>query len=152
MKILKYIGAGLLLILVVMQFINRSEKIAEPVTDNDIAIVLQLDEEVSDLLTSSCYDCHSNQPKYPWYANVAPVSWILADHVEEGREELNFSEWGNYPAERQDHKLEEILEEVGEGKMPLEAYLDLHAEAEITPEKLALFKTWVDQERAKLKK
>ena len=71
------------------------------------------------LLESACYDCHSYKTKYQWYSNIAPVSWWLGHNVEEGREHLNFSTWGNYPTEKAEHKLEECAEEVDEGEMPL---------------------------------
>ena len=81
------------------------------------------------MLKSSCYDCHSNHTKYPWYNNVTPVSWWIASHISEVKEELNFSEWENYTLKKKKHKLKEIIEETGEGEMPLRSYLWTHVEA-----------------------
>lgn len=149
-KILKYVLIVLVAGLVIIQFINRPEKINEPVTENDIIENLQLNTEMAGLLKAACYDCHSNQPRYPWYANIAPVSWTIAEHIEHGRDELNFSEWGTYSARRRDHKLEEVIEEVEEGHMPLPNYVKMHKEADISEEQLEMLKAWVQQERAKI--
>ncbi|WP_286748118.1 heme-binding domain-containing protein [Roseivirga sp. UBA1976] len=149
-KILKYILLVLVVGLVVIQFINRPERINEPITDNDLIETLQVNAQMTDFLKSACYDCHSNQPRYPWYASIAPFSWSIAEHIEHGREELNFSEWATYSARRRDHKLEEMVEEVEEGHMPLPGYLWLHSDAKITEERLEMLKTWVEQERAKI--
>src|SRR5262245_48232416 len=84
---------------------------------------------VRDLLRRACYDCHSHETKWPWYAYVAPVSWLVAHDVEEGREHLNFSTWNRYTDEDQLDLLEETGEEVMEREMPLQIYLSLHSEA-----------------------
>ena len=88
--------------------------------------------EVMRVIEESCYDCHSNQVRWPWYAYVAPVSWLVVHDVNEGREHLNFSGWGSYDAEERAEKLEEIWEEVEEGEMPLDKYLWIHREARLT--------------------
>lgn len=150
MKIFKYILLILLGIFLLIQFIARPEKINEPITEDDIEFALNVNPEMMGFLKAACYDCHSNQPKYPWYASVAPISWSIADHIAHGRDEMNFSEWRTFSKRKADHKLEEMLEEVAEGHMPLSAYLSMHPEAEITPERLAMLKAWVLDERAKL--
>ena len=88
--------------------------------------------EVGATLEAACLDCHSHQTTWPWYGKVAPVSWWLARHVSEGREHLNFSTWGEQAVDRQDHKLEELIEMVEEGEMPLKSYQLGHPEARIT--------------------
>lgn len=149
-KILKYVLIVLLVGMVVIQFINRPEKINEPVNENDIITVLQINADMSSLLKSACYDCHSDQPRYPWYANVAPVNWTIGKHIEEGRDELNFSKWGAYSAKRRDHKLEEMIEEVEAGKMPQPNYVRMHKDAKLSDEQIEMLKTWVTAERAKI--
>jgi hypothetical protein len=85
------------------------------------------------LAERACYDCHSNETKWPWYTNIAPVSWLAAHDVEEGRAALNFSEWGVSRGEESEGAApDEIVEEVEEGKMPLPKYLLLHPEARLT--------------------
>lgn len=149
-KALKYFLTGLLLTFVVIQFIARPEKISEPVNDNDIIKVLELEGPMATMLKSACYDCHSDQPRYPWYASVAPVSWKIGEHIEHGRDELNFSKWGTYSAKRRDHKLEEMVEEVEAGKMPMPNYVRMHSEAKLSNEQLEALKSWVTSERAKI--
>ena len=150
-KILRYtlitLGAGLIII----QFIARPEKLAIPVDPNtDIVEVLGITGDMKDLLKSSCYDCHSNQPKYPWYSNIAPVSWWIDGHMEHGREELNFSIWSTFSKRRRDHKLEEMAEEVEGGKMPLPSYTWVHWGAKLDASQIAMVKDWVTAERAKI--
>lgn len=149
-KVLKPILVGLLVTFVVIQFIARPEKISEPVNENDIISVLEIEGPIATMLKSACYDCHSDQPRYPWYASLAPVSWKIGEHIEEGRDELNFSKWATFSAKRRDHKLEEMIEEVEGGKMPQPNYVRMHSEAKLTDEQVASLKTWVTAERAKI--
>ena len=94
---------------------------------------IQMADSVSSLIENACYDCHSNNTKWPWYTNIAPISWFLLDHVNEGRRELNFSEWNSYSVPRMKRKLQEIVEEVEQDKMPLKDYKMMHPEAELLP-------------------
>jgi len=125
-KIVKYILLLGLVALVVMQFI-RPEKNQ---SGYDSVAVFESETKPSDavraILKESCYDCHSDHTRYPWYAEVAPISYWLADHVEEGKEHFNTSEWESYSIKKKDHKLEELMEEVEEGEMPLESYTWTH--------------------------
>lgn len=139
-----------LIAFVAIQFVDRPEKIAEPVTENDIIEQLNVNPEMAGLLKDACYDCHSNQPKYPWYAKIAPVSWTIAEHIEHGRDELNFSEWGTYSKRRRDHKLEEMVEEVEVGNMPLPNYVLMHPEANLTTEQFEMLKKWVSEMREQI--
>jgi hypothetical protein len=84
------------------------------------------------LLKQACYDCHSNETVWPWYSRVAPVSWLVASDVEEGRRELNFSAWGRYPKARQLKKLKRSITEINDGEMPLWYYLPLHPAARLS--------------------
>jgi len=149
-KILKYIFGVVLVSLIIIQFINRPERVHEAVNDNDIINTLEIEGPIATLLKSACYDCHSDQPRYPWYASVAPISWRIAEHIEHGRDELNFSKWATYSARRRDHKLEEMIEEVEEGHMPLPGYVRMHHEARLDKEQIASLKTWINTEREKI--
>ena len=99
-------------------------------------------DEVAALLERSCYDCHSNQTRWPWYSRVAPISWLVAHDVEEGREHLNFSEWNRLDAKERRELMHEIWEEVEEGEMPLWFYLPLHPEARLAPDDLDSLRAW----------
>lgn len=101
------------------------------------------------LLKRSCYDCHSNETRWPWYSYVAPASWLVADDVRHGRKHLNFSTWNRYDEEKQLHKVKECWEETYEGRMPLWFYLPLHPEATLTDEDVALLKEWHRVEKKK---
>ncbi|MBI5365117.1 MAG: heme-binding domain-containing protein [Planctomycetes bacterium] len=99
---------------------------------------------VAAILRRACYDCHSNETEWPWYAYVAPMSWLVARDVEHGRSELNFSIWGEYGATKRSSKASSAIEEVEEGRMPLAPYQWMHARARLTPEDLATLKAWAD--------
>lgn len=96
----------------------------EPLSIGDVA--------VADLMERACVDCHTNHTTWPWYSRVAPVSWLVVDHVQEGRSELNLSRWGDLDARRRDHKLEELIELVEDGEMPLSSYTWGHPDARLT--------------------
>jgi hypothetical protein len=99
-------------------------------------------EAVLDVFVASCYDCHSHETRWTWPSRVAPVSWVIAHHVEEGREYLNFSTWEAMDAEMRAHLKHEIIEEVEEGKMPLKAYVLVHPEAAVSPDELERLRAW----------
>jgi hypothetical protein len=94
------------------------------------------------ILERACYDCHSHETAWPWYARVAPVSWLLAHDVREGRKHLNLSAWGRYSPKKQAKKLEEIPEEVDEGHMPPWYYLPLHPDARLDAEDRETLRRW----------
>lgn len=99
--------------------------------------------EVKTILKAKCYDCHSNESHWPWYSYVAPVSWWVADHVHEGRREVNYSKWDTYDEDRQESKIEETFDEMLDGLMPLESYLVTHRDAKVTEEDIDLIDMWL---------
>jgi len=129
----KKIAYGLLILIACIQLIRTKEAAPESiVAENDFIQQMAPPENVANLIQNTCYDCHSFQTKYPWYSEVAPVSWWTNHHVEEAREELNFSEWATFEQKRKDHKLEEIVEMLEEHEMPLKEYTWMHKEAKLT--------------------
>jgi hypothetical protein len=133
------LALGFVAVLVLIQAI-RPEHTNPPVTADVVAPA-----EVKSLLKRACYDCHSNETTWPWYSQVAPVSWLVARDVNDGRKHLNFSVWESYEPGRKAHKLEEIEGEVSEGEMPMAIYLPMHPEAKLTEaEKNALI-AWAKQ-------
>ena len=138
---------GLLIVLVLLQFIPTSRTEAEGNPANDLIAMTQPPREVRVILEKACYDCHSFKTEYPWYASIAPVSFWINDHIEHGREHLNFSLWGTYDAQRQDHKLEELVEEVEEGEMPLNSYTWAHGDARLSDDERAALVSWAEQLR-----
>lgn len=135
-KIVRGTFIALIIALVVMQFIQPDRTNPEVDPSQDFLAMNNVDEEVGKFIQSACYDCHSHSTEWPWYSKVAPVSYIVAHHVEEGREHLNFSEWGSYSEGKAEHKLEECVEEIKEGEMPMSGYVALHAEAKLTDEQM----------------
>ena len=107
-------------------------------------------ENVRAILKRSCNDCHSNETVYPWYSNVAPMSWGLAFHVEEGRLEMNYSVWNTYSAKKKRHKFDEICEQVTSGAMPHNQYLWLHSEAQLSETDKKILCDWAETEKAKI--
>jgi hypothetical protein len=99
--------------------------------------------EVESILRRSCYDCHSHETRWPWYSKAGPGSWLVVHDVNEGREHLNFSEWGALDAETRAHAAREIQEEVAEGEMPLPMYVRLHKDAALGEGDKATIAAWV---------
>ena len=133
----------ILLVLVVIQFFRPSKNISEEISNNDILKAEKLPRDVSQILVTSCYDCHSNNTNYPWYSDITPVNFFLDNHVKDGKKHLNFSEWATLSAEKKAHKVEEIGEEVEKNKMPLDSYVWLHKEAKITEAQKQVLLDWV---------
>ena len=103
---------------------------------------IEAPEKVMAILRTSCYDCHSNETKWPWYSYIAPASWLIADDVQVGRGHMNFSEWSGYNTKQKNHKRKECGEEVEEGEMPLWFYIPLHPEATLSEEDTATLLSW----------
>lgn len=134
-------------LLVLIQFI-RPEKNANPeLSTADISQVYAMPAAVKNILVQSCYDCHSNHTRYPWYAHIQPVAWWLNSHIQEGKEHLNFSEFGTYPAKKANHKLEEVEEAVTDGWMPLDSYLWVHRDARLTADQAQAVADWARELR-----
>ena len=133
----------LFVILALIQFIRIDKTPHEiDITMDFTSSMVNTDPEVLQLIRNACYDCHSYETKYPWYTNIAPVSWWINGHIDHGREELNFSEWHTYEPKRQSHKMEECVEHVKKEKMPLTSYTWIHPEARLSDaqrEKLVWF-------------
>ncbi|RKS55063.1 heme-binding protein [Gillisia mitskevichiae] len=143
MKILKILAIVALIALIVIQFFPKNYNQSETIPASDFIASYNPPKEVEAILRASCYDCHSNNTEYPWYNRVQPVNWYLADHVDEGKSELNFSEFGEYSQKRKDHKLEELIKEVKNDKMPLDEYTWLHQEAKLTDDDKKVLMDWV---------
>ena len=118
-----------------------------PVPHTNPAVVKNVDAppQVQAILKRACYDCHSHETVWPWYADIAPVSWLLAWDVHEGREELNFSVWNQYTGKKKDKKMKEIAEEIDEGEMPPWFYLPLHPEARLSSTEQQELREWALQ-------
>jgi Haem-binding domain len=110
----------------------------------EIGSVLALDKAVSAIFDRSCNDCHSHRTVWLWYSNVAPISWLIAHDVNDGREDLNFSQWGSYSAQRREKRLGDICKKVTEGEMPGVPYTLLHPSAKLTQADVQAICRWTE--------
>lgn len=132
----------LVLLLVVIQFIQPDKNISNTPSKNVITAKYEVPENVASILKTSCYDCHSNNTVYPWYSNIQPGAWFIANHVNEGKSELNFDEFLSYPSRKAAHKLEEVAEVVERHEMPLSSYTLIHTIAKLNDEQIKVLKDW----------
>ncbi len=146
MKWLKRIAFVLSAIFVGIQFVRPPR--VNPASDP--ALALHAPQNVQAIFDRSCRDCHSNDTQWPWYANVAPVSWWLSNHVRDGRKELSIEQWGSYSTRKKSRKLEEICEQVEEGEMPLPSYTWIHRAAKLSAEDKRVLCEWTKLERRAL--
>jgi hypothetical protein len=128
----KYIWPALGIIFILIQFIriDKTNPSIDPTLD--FIKTINAPAEIASKIQISCYDCHSHETSYPWYTNIAPLSWWIKGHINGGREHLNFSEWNKYSKDKQKHKLEEGVEMLEKKWMPLFTYTWLHSEAKMT--------------------
>jgi len=107
-------------------------------------------DDVHQVLVRSCGDCHSNETRYPWYAKITPSNWYLANHIAEGRREVNFSVWNTYKPEKKVRKLGEMCEQVEKAAMPLPSYLWIHRDAALSDGDRTLLCTWAKTESSRI--
>ncbi|MCO4291648.1 heme-binding domain-containing protein [Solitalea sp. MAHUQ-68] len=138
----KKILYGLLILLVIIQFIRPTKNQSNSISANDISKHYSVPSDVQESLKVACADCHSNNTNYPWYTNIQPVGWWMQHHVNEGKEHLNFSEFIGYSPKKANHKLKEVIESQEEGWMPLESYLWIHNDAKLTKEQKGAIIAW----------
>jgi hypothetical protein len=141
---LKKIFLFLLLAFIVIQFIHPKKNSAEGVQPNYIGNVYHVPDDVKQILTKACNDCHSNKTAYPWYARVQPVHWWLDKHIREGKQHLNYDEYTNRSLRYQYHKMEETIEMVKENAMPLNSYTWIHKDAILTDVEKSKLTGWAE--------
>ena len=152
MKAVKIILISLAVLFIAIQFIPSGIPENKPEDIKSIVNSSLVTEPVLEQLRKSCFDCHSNQVQFPWYSKLAPSSWLLADHISEGKSHLNFSEWEDYSNREKIGLLEEIKDEVESGNMPLKSYLLIHRDAKLNSEEISALLTWADEATAKILK
>lgn len=132
-KIIKKILFIGLIIFLLMQLYQpaRNESFEQDITAN-FTKVYNVPKNVEAIVRTSCYDCHSNNTNYPWYSNVQPVGFFMEHHIKEAKEDLNFSEWGNYSKRKQENKLDRIVKQIKSDEMPLASYTLIHKNARLT--------------------
>ncbi|MEP7080980.1 MAG: heme-binding domain-containing protein [Ginsengibacter sp.] len=141
-KILKTIFIVLLIALIIIQFFRPAKNQGEEIAVNQITAVQNVPADVQQILKISCYDCHSNTTRYPWYNNIQPVAWFLNDHIIEGKKQLNFSEFATYPSFRRYKKFKEIQKQIKEDEMPLYSYTIIHRDAILSADHKSTLISW----------
>jgi len=150
MKILKRILVVLAVLLLVAQFIRPARNAGD--TSRDITAAMNVPEDVDIMLRTSCYDCHSNETRYPWYAELQPVGWWLNDHIQDAKRELNFSEFKSFRVRRQYVKLQESAEQLEKNLMPLPSYLFIHTDSRLSEQQKERLISWINASRDSMKK
>ncbi|WP_276361847.1 heme-binding domain-containing protein [Daejeonella sp. H1SJ63] len=140
----------LIAVLVIIQFFRPALNQSSAETPNDIFVHYAAPDSLRQMISTSCYDCHSNNTVYPWYSNIQPVAWWLANHVNEGKSELNFSEFATYKPKKADHKLEELIEMIEKGEMPLKSYTIIHGNAKLSADQQKTITDWAKGLRAQI--
>lgn len=139
----------ILILLVLIQVVQPTKNKSEGPSEDDISKVYAMPNDLHQTLVHKCYDCHSNNTRYPWYFNIQPIGWWLAAHVHDAKEHLNFSTFRNYTSARKANKLEDLLEVVEDGSMPIKSYVAFHPESVLTKEDKEAIKTWLASLKAR---
>ena len=145
-KIIRWIIYVLISAFVILQFFQPEKNLGERDVPEDLFNTVAVEESIKDILETSCYDCHSDYTNYPWYSYISPVSVFLNAHIRDGKDELNFSEWGLYSDKDKISRLVDIYEAVESGEMPLKSYLIIHKEATMNEEAVEMILSWSEKE------
>jgi hypothetical protein len=140
----------LLVLFIAIQFIRPKANNGTALQSSDYTHYVSVSPAIHQLLEKSCYDCHSNHTDYPWYSYINPVGLWLNHHIEEGKRELNFSDFSKYDKKKMAHKLEEVAEQVEKGKMPLKSYTLIHTDAKLNEQECNAIIQWAKDEQARL--
>jgi len=150
-KIFKRILIALLIIFIAIQFIRPAKNRSEGISANDISTKYPVPDSVQAILKVACYDCHSNNTRYPWYAEIQPVAWWLDNHIKDGKRGLNFSEFTSYRIKKQFHRLDDINKQVKKNEMPLSSYTLIHTDAKLTEGQKLAIAAWATSIRDSIK-
>ncbi len=143
--LIKKVLIASLVVFVGIQFIPVKRNQSDKMLPADITQVYNVPENIQTIFKTSCYNCHSNNTIYPWYNKVQPVAWLLQFHIDEGKSELNFSEFGSYSKRKRKSKLKAMAHQIKDGDMPLFSYTLMHRNARISGNKKALLLNWINQ-------
>ncbi|WP_372776028.1 heme-binding domain-containing protein [Mangrovibacterium sp.] len=141
-RFLKPVSIFAVVVLVAIQFVQPAKNLGEP-TENHLFRQSEIPINVQTVLQNACLDCHSDYTNYKWYHQAAPVSWFVANHIREGKRELNFSTWESISAIDQVSLLEDMKKEVEEGEMPLKSYTLVHHEARLSAAQKDSLYDWI---------
>ena len=148
---LKYFLIILLVILVLIQFFRPQKNISAGPSPNDISNRFAMQPDVQQIFHTSCYDCHSNNTRYPWYWGIQPVAWWMNNHINDAKRAVNYSEFLSYPARKQYKKIDETNEMVEKNEMPLSSYTIIHRDAVLSADQKQLIKKYAETVQNQLK-
>lgn len=151
MKIIRFVLIAFAICFLVIQLFRPPKNTGTADPSMDISAVVPVPPDVDAILRESCYDCHSDNTRYPWYAEVMPFGWWLNDHIEHAKSHLNFSEFTSRSLRRQYHGLEEISEQINLDEMPLPSYLIIHRDAVLSAAQKERIHRWVEDSRAAMR-
>lgn len=146
----KKILLGLLVLALAVQFYRPAKNLAAAPAKTDLLTLHPAPPEVKQLLQVGCYDCHSDHTRYPWYAEIQPLGWWLAQHVRDGKRELNLSAFGELTRKRQASTLEEMVDVIERREMPLKSYTITHRDAVFTEAQIKQLNGWLEALRDKV--
>ncbi|RZN80909.1 MAG: cytochrome C [Winogradskyella sp.] len=148
-KLLKKLGLSLFIVFILAQFFGPEKNEGDVATVEAFLAETNPPEDVKIILKSACFDCHSDNTRYPWYNAITPVNYWLNDHIKHGKGHFNVSKWNDYSLKKKDHKFDELIEEVEEKVMPLDSYTWTHRDANLSSEQIKAVITWAKQVRTK---
>jgi len=151
---MKFVKISLLVLLIVfvgIQLIPTTLNQNDNVPVSDFMIIYKAPQQIDSKIKTSCYDCHSNNTQYPWYNKIQPFSWLLEKHIEEGKEELNFSIFGDYSLRRQKNKLKSIISQIKNDDMPISSYTFIHADTRLSESDKEMIMGWFQQLKDNIK-
>lgn len=137
---------------VLLQFFQHSRNENGDQNHAEFKKALNVPENIGQILNASCFDCHSNSTRYPWYTMLQPVGWWMRSHINEGKSELNFDEFDSYPLRRKLSKLKSIAERIEDGSMPLQSYTLIHRSAKLSDKEQKIMTNWISKTLDSLKK
>jgi hypothetical protein len=137
-------------IFIAIQFIQPAHNTSGQVLPTDITKTISVPDKVLDIFKNACYDCHSNNTRYPWYVYIQPMGWMMAKHIKNGKENMNFSDFGTYSKRKQANKLRAVGTSIKEGSMPLSSYTIMHTNAKLNIEDKKLITDWISNIRDSL--
>lgn len=146
-KVIKKNLVIMLLVFLVIQFFQPALNTDEgKAYTTDFTQTYKMPAEIGTILKTSCYDCHSNNTNYLWYDYVQPGRWLVEKHIRQAKNELNFNEWGNYSARKQERLLHSMAEQVETGQMPLRSYTLLHKNAVLSKDQIEVLTKWLKEQ------
>lgn len=150
MNIVKKILLVSAIIFIAIQFIQPAHNKSDQLLASDISNTITISDSVQAIIINACYDCHSNNTIYPWYSNIQPMGWLMAKHIKNGKDALNFSEFGSYSSRRQLSKLNGIANSIRDDIMPLRSYKLIHKNSQLSSTQMKLVINWAQQSKDSL--